>query len=119
METNNLKYLEFLTQNRFEKTRTETIEALKIIEDNNLSEKNIIEGINEEDILILIKMKTFKKNIRNFILAFVIIVISIFLKFISPLFLFLIIIGTIVLISSLFGIIYNRISKNKKRYITN
>lgn len=104
---------QFLTDVRFQFTRSQTIEVFNRLKSSN--EVDEIEKINEGDIFLHIKYKSYKKSIRNFIISLVLICFSLFFQR----FYFVAIIGLIICLSSLFGIRSNNISKHQKEYLIN
>jgi len=108
---------DYLSDKRFEKRYSETKIILEELKSQNLYDPQLIEKIKDEDILLKIKYKTYKKSIKRLIFAILIILTGIFLvdnpKIRVPLFF----LGGFMFISHFFGIISNFITTDQKRYL--
>lgn len=106
---------ELLTNKRFEFGYSEVKKRLEQYRNNELIDDKQFEKILNEDILLKIKYKTYKKCVRNIIIGLILIGIGL-INTLS--FRYLIIVGGIILtISSFFGILSNRLNKNEKEYL--
>ena len=114
-----LEDLDFLTTKRFEKGLSESKVVFNRLRLTTPSEINNIEKIEEEDIILLVKFKTFKKCTRQIIFILITSVICILIGAFQPLIQFLLVIGVFVLISSISGVITNRITVKQKEYLKN
>ena len=106
---------ELLTSKRFEIGYSEVKKRLEEHRNNGLIEDKQFEKIQNEDILLKIKYKTYKKCLRKIIIGIILIGIGL----ISTLsFRYLItVVGIILFISSFFGILSNRLTKDEKEYL--
>jgi len=77
----------------------------------------MIQNVIDEDILIKIKLKSYKKNIRNFILSSFLLIVSYLFVDTFSIFIFVGVIAGIIWLSSFFGVYYNFIPKHVRKYI--
>lgn len=110
---------DYLTAKRFESSIAETRLALKKLSGNATIDKALLEKIEAEDFLLEVKLRSYETNIRKIVLCTLLIAIS--AAFYSewsfmPMFLLL---GIVFFISSLFGILHNRITPLQKKYLKN
>lgn len=108
---------DFLTEKRFCKTHSETKEFLEKVQ--NSYNPNLINKVENEDTQILIKYRTYKKSKKQLIISFFLILLGFIFGNTIPLFYFVLIMGFIIFISSFFGMIMNRLSDDKIKYINN
>jgi len=108
---------DYLTSKRFDKKYSEaSIIIAKLKNDNTLNQESI-KQIEEEDLLLKIKLNTYEKSKKKIIISCFILVLSILLFNTSPIFSVGIISGFIVFVSSFFGIQTNKISPKQKDYL--
>ena len=106
-----------LSDKRFQLSRLEVAEKLKELKNEGLIDENQIEKILSEDILLKMKYRTYKKCIRQIFIAMLLIGVGFGLMHNSPLFYSVIVGGIILFISSFFGILSNKLTKNQKLYL--
>lgn len=106
-----------LTNERFSYGYSEVKERLEKLAADGLIDEKQFEKIRNEDILLKIKYKTYKKCVRQIIIALVLIGIGFLLTSISPLRYLLIVGGLILFTSSFFGVLSNRLTKSQKTYL--
>jgi len=108
---------DLLTNKRFGFGYSEVKTRLEQLKENGLIDDTQFEKIRNEDILLKIKFKTYKKCLRKIVIGLILTGIGITIMITSPL-RYLIIVGGIILsISSFFGILSNRLTKNQKEYL--
>ncbi|KAF9657624.1 MULTISPECIES: hypothetical protein [Tenacibaculum] len=108
---------ELLTNERFKFRYSEVKKELEVLKSNDLINNKQFEKIYNEDILLKIKYKTYKKALRNLIIGLVLIGTGFVLMNTLP-FRYLIIVGGIILsVSSFFGIQSNKLTKSQKEYL--
>ena len=104
-----------LTNQRFEYGYTELNEKLEQLKSDGMIDDKQFEKIKDEDILLKIKYRTYKKCIKQVIIGLLLIgtgcVVGI------PLSYLFIVGGMILFISSFFGIISNRLTTNQIEYL--
>ncbi|WP_165748745.1 hypothetical protein [Cellulophaga sp. Z1A5H] len=104
-----------LTNERFEFGYLEVKESLKKLKKDGLIDEKQFEKIQTEDMLLKIKYKTYKKCVRNIIIGLVLTGIGCIGN--SPAIYAVLLIGIIFSVSSFFGVLSNRITKNQKAYL--
>ncbi|MFT7898751.1 hypothetical protein VBY74_02090 [Tenacibaculum ascidiaceicola] len=108
---------ELLTNERFKFGYSEVKKELELLKSNDLINNKQFEKIYNEDILLKIKYKTYKKALRNLIIGLVLIGTG-FVLMNTLSFRYLIIVGGIILsVSSFFGILSNKLTKSQKEYL--
>ena len=115
---NKIKDSEFLSEKRFNRSHSETIIIIEKIKTDNTIDSNLIKQIEEEDIILKIKLRTYEKCKRKTIISFIVIVVCYLLASKFVLLYYVVAIGFFVLISSFFGVQANKISPKQKDYIT-
>lgn len=115
----NIDQIDFLLKKRFEGSRQETIEALDRLRLDKTIDQDLIEQIDQEDLAIWMKFRTYKKCRRQAIISIIIIAICLLFWKILPILLLVTVFAVIVLISSFFGIKANLISHRQMEYFMN
>ncbi|WP_064967055.1 hypothetical protein [Tenacibaculum ovolyticum] len=111
------KYSNLLTNQRFKLGYSEVKKKLEHLKNNNLIDYKQIEKVLNEDLLLKIKYKTYKKCLRNITIG-LILVGSGFWLMSNLSFRYLIIISGIILsVSSFFGILSNKLTIEQKEYL--
>ncbi len=105
------------TEKRFKTSKSEVTKILEELDDSTSNYKKLIERVLDEDIQLKIRFKTFKKCRRNFLLSCVAIVVGAWFGAKVPALYLLLVIGVLVLISSVIGMIKNRLSSEKRKYL--
>ncbi|MEC3905742.1 hypothetical protein VOI54_01790 [Tamlana sp. 2201CG12-4] len=114
---NNESISKLLTNERFELGFSEVKKRLTELKEEGLLDKTQFEKIINEDILLKIKYKTYKKCIQKIIIGLTITAIGFgLIREYSSRYLF-ISAGIILSISSLFGILSNRLTKIQVQYL--
>ena len=116
--TNQVDSIDYLTDKRFDKRRSETISALAELRNDENVDQDLIDKIDFEDAQILIKLRSYKSCKIQIVASVGIIVFGISMGNATPLFYFGNFIGFIVLISSWFGLRSNKVSDQQLAYIT-
>ena len=106
-----------LTNQRFEFGYSEVRKKLEQLKVDGLIDEKQFEKIQEEDILLKIKYKTYKKCVRQIIIGLTLTGIGFTLMGGSSLRYLFIVGGLILSISSFFGILSNKLTKNQKEYL--
>lgn len=114
-----LNNFDFLTEKRFDSTRSLTNKSIDELLKESQDKKRLIENIENEDIEISIKYRTYEKSKKKLIVSLVLIVLSLVFQSKSPVFGFVLIMGVIVAISSFFGILSNKLPVKIINYIKN
>ena len=105
---------DYLTEKRFESTRSSTLKAFEILREEFPDE---VERADLEDKELLIKLRTYKKCRRQIILSIVVIILSIVIGSRIPLFYLFVFLGILFLISSFSGFLTNRLSIRQRDYL--
>ncbi len=106
-----------LTNERYRLGYSQVKYRLEELNNKGLIDAQQFEKIRDEDILLKVKYKTYKKCLRNMIIGLLLIGIS--LVSALPLLRILIIPAIILLWTSFFGILSNRLSKAQMEYMKN
>jgi hypothetical protein len=106
-----------LTYQRFEFGYSEVKRKLKQLKVDGLIDEKQFEKIQDEDILLKIKYKTYKKCIKQIIIGLMLTGIGFGLLGDSSLRYLFIVGGLILSISSFFGISSNELTKSQKEYL--
>ncbi|CAM4201793.1 hypothetical protein [Zobellia nedashkovskayae] len=114
-----IEITKLLTHERFQYGRLTVKEKLIQLKEKGLIDDLQFNKIQDEDILLKVKYTTYKKCVKQIVIALVLTIIGFFLVNASPLSGILIIIGFILAISSFFGITSNRLTKIQKVYLKN
>ena len=109
----------FLTDERFQYGRLTVKEKLIQLKEKGSIDEEQFNKIQDEDILLKVKYTTYKKCVKQIIIALGLTLIGFILINGSPLGSLFIIIGFILAISSFFGITSNRLTKIQKVYLKN
>ena len=110
----------FLTNKRFRFSKSETLAAIANMKKSGM-QSHLFDEVEEEDFILSVKYKTYKRSVRKIIFALLSILFGAFFIIlrIDSFGFFLIIFGIFVFTSSLFGILSNRITETQKNYLKN
>ncbi len=106
-----------LTSERFKLTHVEVKEKLIRLKSDNLISNDQFKKVMNEDLMLKIKHRTYKKCLKQFIFGLITIVIGILANNSSSFSYICIVGGIIISTSSFFGILSNRLTKNQIKYI--
>lgn len=114
--TNQINHIDLLSEKRFELDQSDVHEKLAELKDHGLINENQFERVVEEDILLKIKHRTYKRCRIQVVIGIGLISIG-FLVHTGLVYLFAVF-GGILLVSSLFGMKANKLSKVQINYLT-
>ena len=105
------------TEKRFKTSKSEVTKILGELDESTSNYKKLIERVLDEDIALKIRFQKFKRSRRNFFLSSIALGVGVLYGATYPVLYVLAFIGVIVLISAVFGMVKNRISSEKRKYL--
>ena len=108
-----------LTNQRFEYGYSRVRKKLEQLNVDGLIDEKQFEKIQDEDILLKIRYKTYKKSVRQIIIGLILTGMGFTLMGGSSLRYLFIVGGLILSISAFFGILSNTLTKNQREYLKN
>ena len=117
--TPNASEAKFLTVERFKYSRIETQAVIEKLKAANFADLALLDQIEKEDLFLKIRARSYRRCKVQFLVAIPIIFLGLVFKDEFSVFYLTTAIATYFLISSLFGLLSNKISKLEKKYSTN
>ena len=106
------------TEKRFKKSKSEVSKILEQLDDSTANYEKLIERLLDEDIMLKKRLQRFRKWMVAFFISGLGIVAGVFFRVRFPMLYLLLVVVILAFIVSVVGMIKNRVSVDKRKYLT-